>query len=140
VVAVKIAMSRAKFGGDFRLSSSAALGMPKEISGVWRRSPLRPLLDRAATLIDRATLEGIAESVTEVTKAVTDTNAICELSKNIKQRLEENRRPSQALDTSLGFSPTEPTGCYGLCGSSSIRHARHWRSEPGFGEISCTLR
>lgn len=76
--------------------------------GNWRRSPLRPLLDRAATQIDRATLEGIAAAVTEVTKSVTDTNAIGELSNSIKQRLHEIGGSSQTLETSLGFSPTDP--------------------------------
>jgi putative ATP-dependent endonuclease of OLD family len=73
----------------------------------WRRSPLRPLLDRAATLIDRKTLTSIAESVTEVTKSVTEIDEISELSDRIRKRLEEIGGSSQTLDISLGFSPAD---------------------------------
>jgi putative ATP-dependent endonuclease of OLD family len=73
----------------------------------WRRSPLRPLLDRAATSIDRDTLNGIATSVTDVTKTVTEIDQISELSDQIKKRLQEIGGASQTLDTSLGFSPAD---------------------------------
>ena len=73
----------------------------------WRRSPLRPLLDHAAELIDRKELEAIADSVTDVTKSVTDIGAISDLSEHIKGRIEEISGSAQALDTSLGFSPAD---------------------------------
>ncbi|HVW07586.1 MAG TPA: AAA family ATPase, partial [Bryobacteraceae bacterium] len=75
--------------------------------GNWRRSPLRPLLDRAATQTDRATLEQIAQSIGEATKAVTETDAVSTLSNEINERLTQICGPSQALDASLGFSPTD---------------------------------
>ncbi len=57
--------------------------------------------------MDPEALKGIAQSVTDVTKSITETDAISALSQQIRDRLAEIGGPSQGLDTSLGFSPAD---------------------------------
>jgi putative ATP-dependent endonuclease of OLD family len=99
-------------GGDIRrrlpLDFLAALRDAEGDLSSWRRSPLRPLLDHAADLIDRKVLEEIAESITDATESVTEIEAISKLSEQITERLAEMGGPAQAIDTVLGFSPDDP--------------------------------
>lgn len=74
----------------------------------WRRSPLRPLLDEATGRIDRSALQRLADDVTETTEKLTETPEISELSDQISDRLERMVGDKNALDTTLGFSPTDP--------------------------------
>ena len=74
----------------------------------WRRSPLRPLLDTAASLIDRDEIEKLTEQVTEATAKVTGISAIEELGKSINEALIEMVGSAHSGDVSLGFSPTRP--------------------------------
>ena len=74
----------------------------------WRRSPLRPLLDDAASRIDRAALVKLAEDNTATTNTLTDTPEITVLADQIADRLEEMVGENNALDTTLAFSPTDP--------------------------------
>jgi len=74
----------------------------------WRRSPLRPLLDEAASQIDRTELAKLAEGITEATAAVTATTEIRDLAERIGERLEEMVGSGNAVETTLGFSPTDP--------------------------------
>lgn len=74
----------------------------------WRRSPLRPLLDEAASRIDGAELAKLAENITDATAAVTATTEISELADRIAERLQEMVGGANALETTLGFSPTDP--------------------------------
>jgi putative ATP-dependent endonuclease of OLD family len=74
----------------------------------WRRSPLRPLLDDAASRIDRAALVKLAEDITATTNTLTDTPEITVLADQIADRLEEMVGENNALDTTLAFSPTDP--------------------------------
>lgn len=73
----------------------------------WRSSPLRPLLDRAASLIDRAQLETAAENVTEAANTVANINEIRALSEQIGLRM-QTMVGEQAVSTSFGFTPTDP--------------------------------
>jgi len=73
----------------------------------WRRSPLRPLLDETASGIDRAELAKLAEDITDATAAVTATTEIRDLADRITKRLEEMVGGGNALETTLGFSPTD---------------------------------
>lgn len=74
----------------------------------WRRSPLRPLLDEVSTRIDRDALQALADDVSAATDAVTKTNEIGSLANDITTRLSEMVGTAHALETTLGFSPTEP--------------------------------
>jgi putative ATP-dependent endonuclease of OLD family len=75
----------------------------------WRRSPLRPLLDEVAGRIDPEALEKIAMGITNATAAVTATPEIATLDDEIRRRLTEMVGIPNAIDTLLGFSPTEPS-------------------------------
>lgn len=74
----------------------------------WRRSPLRPLLDNAASLIDHEEIEKLAEEITEATAKVTGIEPIEELGKSINEALIEMVGSAHSHDVSFGFSPTDP--------------------------------
>ena len=74
----------------------------------WRRSPLRPLLETVASQIDRAHLEELAQGVTEATATVTADGEVTALVGRINARLEQMVGESHAVETTLGFSPTDP--------------------------------
>ena len=74
----------------------------------WSRSPLRPLLEKAAGGIDREDLETLAAGVDEATEALTDVDAVKVVSDAIRGRLLEMVGSAQALKTMLRFSPTDP--------------------------------
>jgi putative ATP-dependent endonuclease of OLD family len=74
----------------------------------WRRSPLRPLLETVASRIDHAHLEELAQGITEATATVTADAEVRALVDRINKRLEEMVGESHAVETALGFSPTDP--------------------------------
>ena len=92
----------------------------------WAHSPMRPLLDEAAKNVDRDELSTIADNVWNATEAVLDLRAVStdaetevseetledrpirQLAAKIASRLEHMVGSGQALDTMLGFSPTDP--------------------------------
>ena len=74
----------------------------------WRRSPLRPLLETAASLIDAEELQEVAEEVSGATNAVTDIQEIKKVAGNLAAKLIDMVGDTQAVDTALGFSPTGP--------------------------------
>lgn len=73
-----------------------------------RRSPLQPLLTRAASKIDRQELQKIADEVGALTQAVVTNNEISDLANQIGSRLCHMIGHSHAVDTTLGFVPTNP--------------------------------
>lgn len=73
----------------------------------WRSSPLRPLLDRVASQIDKVKLETVAGNVTAAVKGVADIDEIKSLSDQIGQRM-QTMVGEQAVSTSFGFTPTDP--------------------------------
>lgn len=73
----------------------------------WRNSPLRPLLDRAAALIERDQLEELAKHITEATAAIAETEAVKSVNTSLHDKLVELVGSSNAADTALGFSPTD---------------------------------
>ena len=75
---------------------------------VWRRSPLRPLLDKAIGQIDIAELKQIAADVSKESEKLTEHSKITELSEQIEKRMVDMVGSEHALDTDLGVSPTDP--------------------------------
>ena len=73
-----------------------------------RRSPLSPLLDRVVAQTDSTELKEIAAKVQKATDEVTALAEIAELTKQLDRLMESMVGSSQALQASLGFSPTEP--------------------------------
>lgn len=73
----------------------------------WRRSPLRPLLDKAAGTVPREQLQEVAGKVTSAANAIGQLKQIKALSTSITGRMRD-MVGDQALETSFGFSPTDP--------------------------------
>jgi putative ATP-dependent endonuclease of OLD family len=74
----------------------------------WTRSPIRPLLDKAAGLIDRDALNELAKKVDEATEDVAKVDEVKQVAQAITGKLVEMVGSSQALETMLRFSPTDP--------------------------------
>ena len=74
----------------------------------WTRSPLRPLLDKAAAEIDRDELEKLAAGVDESTEKLTKVDQVRLVAESISNKLIEMVGSAQALETVLRFSPTDP--------------------------------
>jgi putative ATP-dependent endonuclease of OLD family len=74
----------------------------------WTRSPLRPLLDKAAGEIDRKKLENIAEGVDTATQELVQVDEVKGVAKSIAEKLTNMVGSVQALETVLRLSPTDP--------------------------------
>jgi Predicted ATP-dependent endonuclease of the OLD family len=74
----------------------------------WTRSPLRPLLDKAASEIDRGELETLAEGVNTATEELAKVDVIKSIAEAIVKKLREMVGSAQTLETVLRFSPTDP--------------------------------
>lgn len=104
--------SDTKVGSDYRrrlpLDLLPALRDAEGDLANWRRSPLRPLLDEVSSRIHRATLETIAQNISEATEGVTETAEVSALGDEITSRLTDMVGSGHALEMTLGFLPTEP--------------------------------
>jgi putative ATP-dependent endonuclease of OLD family len=74
----------------------------------WTRSPLRPLLDKAASEIDREELERLAQGVDDSTQELAKIEQVKSVADSIREKLVEMVGSAQALETVLRFSPTDP--------------------------------
>ena len=73
----------------------------------WRKSPLRPLLDKAAGAMDRERLQELAEGVSEATSAIAGSAEVREVGELISNKLVEMVGSLHALEMCLGFSPSD---------------------------------
>ncbi|CAN5538445.1 ATP-dependent endonuclease [soil metagenome] len=73
----------------------------------WRKSPLRPLLDKAAGEIDRERLRELAQGVSDATAAIAGADEVRAVGDLISARLLEMVGSLHALEMSLGFSPSD---------------------------------
>lgn len=73
----------------------------------WRKSPLRPLLDKAAGEIDRDRLRELAQGVSDATAAIAGADEVWAVGDLISRRLLEMVGSLHALEISLGFSPSD---------------------------------
>ena len=73
----------------------------------WRRSPLRPLLEKAAAAVDNTALEAIAQSVSDASAKIAALPEIAELDTAVTDRLNEMVGSSHAVNVTLGLTPSD---------------------------------
>lgn len=73
----------------------------------WRRSPLRPLLEKAAGAVDKAALEEIAKNVSDASDEIAALPEIAALNTAVTDRLNEMVGGSHAVNVTLGLTPSE---------------------------------
>jgi putative ATP-dependent endonuclease of OLD family len=74
----------------------------------WRRSPLRPLLQKAASLVETKALEEIAEKVSAASDAIIAVPEVAAVDDAVTDRIEEMVGESHGTDIALGLAPTDP--------------------------------
>jgi putative ATP-dependent endonuclease of the OLD family len=74
----------------------------------WSRSPLRPLLDRAARKLDTEALETVASEVSETTSKLAELPELAAIVEEVNSQLTTMVGSKHAVETALGFAPTEP--------------------------------
>jgi putative ATP-dependent endonuclease of OLD family len=74
----------------------------------WARSPLRPLLDRAAKTVDPVALAAIAAQVHHTTSGVVGLPEVSDIVDKVNGQLTTMVGHKHAVETALGFAPTEP--------------------------------
>jgi putative ATP-dependent endonuclease of OLD family len=74
----------------------------------WARSPLRPLLDRAARTIDPHELKSIAKEVHKTSSKMTSLQELDDVVSSVNSQLTSMVGDSHAIETALGFAPTDP--------------------------------
>lgn len=73
----------------------------------WARSPLRPLLDRAAKSVAAAALKTIAGEVHKTTSKIAKLPELASVVGAVNQQLTDMVGAVHAIETALGFAPTE---------------------------------
>jgi putative ATP-dependent endonuclease of the OLD family len=73
----------------------------------WRRSPLRPLLEKAAGAVDKAALEAIAQNVSDASDDIAALPEIAALNTAVTNRLNEMVGGSHAVNVTLGLTPSD---------------------------------
>lgn len=74
----------------------------------WSRSPLRPLLDRTSKTVDAAALEQIANEIHTTTSKIAALPELAAVVQEINTQLKTMVGDKHAVETALGFAPTEP--------------------------------
>ena len=74
----------------------------------WSRSPLRPLLDRAARTVDAAALKTIATEVHKTTSKMANLPELGSVVSEVNDQLTNMVGSKHAVQTALGFAPTDP--------------------------------
>ncbi|WP_216594913.1 ATP-dependent nuclease [Domibacillus robiginosus] len=78
----------------------------------WRKSPLRPLIERAIETTDKQELENVAEEITRSTDSLKELDEIGSLTERINTQLENIVGDRHSIETSLGFSPADASKLY----------------------------
>lgn len=74
----------------------------------WRRSPLRPLLDRVRKEIDEDELEEVRDKLDDAKAGLLAAEPVRELIDSLNARMKELAGPVQTVVTGLDFAPSEP--------------------------------
>ena len=105
-----------RFGHDLRrrlpLEVLPALRDVERDLGVWRRSPLRPLIAQAFRAIDADDVQAIADAVQEATNKLADFDQVESLEQHIGGLFVRMSGERQDIKPRLGFGPTEPSQLY----------------------------
>src|SRR5437867_4246278 len=75
---------------------------------LWRRSPLRPLLEEVAPSLDSAALEKVVSDADLVTAGIAAQEPLADLQESIVRRVNEMIGHEHGLDPTLGFASTDP--------------------------------
>ncbi|KIL50829.1 ATP-dependent nuclease [Jeotgalibacillus campisalis] len=78
----------------------------------WRKSPLRPLIERAIETTDKQELENVAKEITRSTDSLKELDEIGSLTERINTQLENIVGDRHSIETSLGFSPADASKLY----------------------------
>ncbi len=79
--------------------------MPSDLA-VWRRSPLRPLIEAAFATIDRDALQSVADQIEAATGQLMELEVVSDLEDNIAQSFRAMSGDRQDVNPTLGFSAT----------------------------------
>jgi putative ATP-dependent endonuclease of OLD family len=79
---------------------------------VWRRSPLRPLVEAAFADIDSAELDKIGEAVSAATEKVAEFEEVKDLETEIADLFKAMSGPRHDIQPRLGFAPTDAARLY----------------------------
>jgi putative ATP-dependent endonuclease of the OLD family len=105
-----------RFGHDLRRRiSMEVLPALRDVEGdlaVWRRSPLRPLIEKAFSTVDADDIQEIADAVQEATAKITEFNEVETLQTNIGELFVKMSGARQDIKPRLGFGPTESSRLY----------------------------
>lgn len=105
-----------RFGHDLRRRiSMEVLPALRDVEGdlaVWRRSPLRPLIEKAFSTVDAEDIQEIADAVQEATAKITEFDEVETLETNIGELFVKMSGARQDIKPRLGFGPTESSRLY----------------------------
>jgi putative ATP-dependent endonuclease of OLD family len=76
---------------------------------VWRRSPLRPLLEELAPSLDSTALEAVVNDADKVTAGIAAQQPLADLRADIVGRVNEMIGHEHGLQPTLGFASTDPS-------------------------------
>ena len=80
--------------------------------GTWRRSPLKPLIEKVFSGMEREDLEDVSEAVKAATGKLAEFEEVKSLEESIGTLFTAMSGPRQDIKPSLGFNPTDPVRLY----------------------------
>ena len=80
--------------------------------GTWRRSPLKPLIEKVFSGVEREGLEDVSEAVKAATGKLAEFAEVKSLEESIGTLFTAMSGPRQDIKPSLGFNPTDPVRLY----------------------------
>jgi hypothetical protein len=107
----------------------------------WSRSPLRPLLDRAARTVAAAALKTIAKEVHQTTSKIAALPELDAVVEEVNKQLTAMVGNKHAVETALGFVPTRcrPVVAIAMRGRRPLSHRPHRFSRASVYATDCEL-
>lgn len=101
-----------KFGFELRrripLDMLPALRDAEGVLSSWRRSPLRPLIERATANVPLEDLQEVGTAIEQATSQLGNLGSVVELQANVAELYTSLGGPTQDIQPSLGFGATDP--------------------------------